>query len=756
MVLDGKKKSKWADMRTTLLESLNQLPDSGEPPEDRMNFLWNLTVGSEIATHTRVIRVTEKTLVVEVTGREWIQPLKSLERKILVTLRDHLHPANLTRIRYHVNEAPWPAQKHGEHISKPKPRKTLPTMTSIPPNTELKNIQDTELRATLSRLAGKFRFLSLLMVSVLISNCSSVNQAMSIPDEHTPRMAQSFAVRQINALKGKNPENTYRDPRAYYNYLVALKSEREGDFEKAALNYGRVVQFDPNRENVFTRLVILNLRIGRLEEALDFGHDALKRFPENFKIHMVVGDILTTQGKYREALEHYQHVIKRYPNGSRALLMSGYSYLGLEDLDNARELFEKAVLIDPSNPMGYQYLGILMAKENNFEGAVEKFRKAIKLRPSLIEARQNLARVLEQQDNYNDAIQQYRIILKLDPQNRKIREHMEQVHLIVSSESATTDPSQKPKLPLMPWEETDIHLVLGSLFYEQAIYLEAIDEFRLVLARQENKDLRFVIAKVYELLGRMDKAIQEIENYRTGQTDPVTVDVLLHLARLYGLNQEMDKSITFLTQAVEMEKDNDRLYHALALAHMSLNQNDKAIENINTAISINDKRDSYFFEQGALLERVGKYDAAIESMKQALAINPNHSNAHNFIGYMYATMGVDLDKALDHLKQALVIQPRNGYFLDSLGWVYYKKGEPEKALTHIKRAMIFTEPDPVLYDHLGDVQFSLKRNDEAVRAWKTSLALTLKKLKDPSGEIPDPEKLRKKISKANQGTKASF
>jgi Tfp pilus assembly protein PilF len=87
------------------------------------------------------------------------------------------------------------------------------------------------------------------------------------------------------------------------------------------------------------------------------------------------------------------------------------------------------------------------------------------------------------------------------------------------------------------------------------------------------------------------------------------------------------------------------------------------------------------------------------------------------------------------LEQALNIQPRNGYFLDSLGWIYHKKGEPKQALVHIKKAMVYAQPDPVLYDHLGDVHFSMDNVTEARKAWKTSLALTLRPRKT-SGENP--------------------
>ena len=145
-------------------------------------------------------------------------------------------------------------------------------------------------------------------------------------------------------------------------------------------------------------------------------------------------------------------------------------------------------------------------------------------------------------------------------------------------------------------------------------------------------------------------------------------------------------------------------------------------------------------------------------MKQVVKLNPNHSNAHNFIGYMYALQGENLDLAVTHLEKALAIQPQNGYFLDSLGWVYYKKGEHHKALTEIKKAMIYTDPDPVLYDHLGDVHYSLENYGEANRAWKISLSLTQRKMSENQvqGELPDLQALQDKIRKVQQLINQSF
>ena len=50
----------------------------------------------------------------------------------------------------------------------------------------------------------------------------------------------------------------------------------------------------------------------------------------------------------------------------------------------------------------------------------------------------------------------------------------------------------------------------------------------------------------------------------------------------------------------------------------------------------------------------------------------------------------------------------------------------------------------------------MKNVTEARKAWKSSLALTLKKQEDPSGEIPDLDTLREKIREADQLMLQSF
>lgn len=758
----------WSSIDDVLAKSIQSLPAAPDPDLHRINLHWSLAVGEEMATRSRVVKVCKSTLKVEVMGPEWVSVVRAYQRKILAKLNKSSDFKDITSITIkQVEPAPrkpvQPRKAPAGAESRIQPMENNMTAS----DESLKSIADPELRGLLSRLGTKLRFVALACVSVFIlTNCASTQKSAhsSSPSarlsktvvkmKSPSRSNNSYAVRQVQALNKKYPDKHYRDPRAYYHYLKGYKFEREGDFDEAARHYSMVMQYDPTREDMHTHLVELFLRTGQFDQALESGKETLKHFPNNLRVRLILGDILSSQKKHQEALDHYKKVVEIDPGNARAYLLAGYNLRAMKQYDDAREHFKQATMVEPANPLGYHYLGSALARTGEMENAEEKFKKSLNLRPSFIEARENLARVLELQKKYSEAVQQYKIILKLKPNDKKIRDHLKEIDQALGAEPFD-EANTQAITPLEPGE-VNIHTQIGAIFYEQAVYLAAVDEFRLALANEENKELRLVIAKIYELLGRMDKAITEVEAYRQEGAAGESIDILLNLARLYGLNKEMKKSIDLLKRAVKMEPNNDRLYHALALAHMSLNQNKEALTNINQAIKLNDKKDTYFFEQGALLERLGRYDEAIASMTKTLEINSHHSNAHNFIGYIYATQGIDLDKALSHLEQALTIQPRNGYFLDSLGWIYYKKGEPGKALTHIKKAMVYAQPDPVLYDHLGDVYFAMENMTEARKAWKTSLALTLQKLDDPAGETPDPQELREKIRKADQKMLQSF
>ncbi|SVD07363.1 uncharacterized protein METZ01_LOCUS360217, partial [marine metagenome] len=311
------------------------------------------------------------------------------------------------------------------------------------------------------------------------------------------------------------------------------------------------------------------------------------------------------------------------------------------------------------------------------------------LRPNLLQSREFLAWIWDKQGNEDEAKREYKLLLKLDPLNKNIHERMASM----KGSSVIVGTAKYQSLVEDLLGNPQVHMKIGAIYYEQSIYLKALDEFQLIRAKNQTKEVLMVLGRVYEILGRVDRAIEEVNDLI--EIEPQSVSLMIYLARLYSKNSQPEETIRLIKDAIKVEEENDTLYHSLALAYMSVGQFDQAINKMQKAIAINENKDSYYFELGALLERTGKFELAIQSIKRSIELNPMHSNAHNFLGYMYAIQGKSLDKALGHLHKALSIQPRNGYFLDSLSWIYFKKGEPQRALDELKRAMVYTSPDPI-------------------------------------------------------------
>ena len=94
----------------------------------------------------------------------------------------------------------------------------------------------------------------------------------------------------------------------------------------------------------------------------------------------------------------------------------------------------------------------------------------------------------------------------------------------------------------------------------------------------------------------------------------------------------------------------------------------------------------------------------MELIEKALEIEPNNHLFQNFLGYMYAETGTNLDEALNLIEKALKQEPENGAYLDSLGWVYYKKKDYKKAYKYINEALKYMPDEKELLDHLNAVK----------------------------------------------------
>ena len=144
------------------------------------------------------------------------------------------------------------------------------------------------------------------------------------------------------------------------------------------------------------------------------------------------------------------------------------------------------------------------------------------------------------------------------------------------------------------------------------------------------------------------------------------------------------------------------------------------------------------FRLGSSMERDGDSAGAEAVFLKLLATRPNDAATQNYLGYMWADKGVQLEKAREMLEKAVVREPRNAAYLDSLGWVYFRLGRIDSAEKNLREAHRREPTDPTIAEHLGDLEMKRGNMAGAIQNWEKALEL----------QTEEPDRVKQKLQKA--------
>lgn len=117
----------------------------------------------------------------------------------------------------------------------------------------------------------------------------------------------------------------------------------------------------------------------------------------------------------------------------------------------------------------------------------------------------------------------------------------------------------------------------------------------------------------------------------------------------------------------------------------------------------------------------GRKADAEETLRRILSEQGDIPHALNYLGYMLAEEGRDLEEARRMTERAVLMQPDNGAFVDSLGWALFRLGRLGEARKYLERASRLEPDDPTILEHLGDVYRAQGDHGAARRAYRQAL-----------------------------------
>ena len=224
--------------------------------------------------------------------------------------------------------------------------------------------------------------------------------------------------------------------------------------------------------------------------------------------------------------------------------------------------------------------------------------------------------------------------------------------------------------------------------------------------------------QIFNLIGELYEDTKEnecaIKNYRLSlQANPNQLPPYLRSVLILMRARKLDEALILLDTAREKFPDTPQISYFYGLVYSDRKDFPNALKFLEETARLASASNPelldaiFYFYLGAALERNGKFDAAVEKFRRAIEMNPDYADACNYLGYLFAERGMNLEEARHLVQRALAIESNNGAFLDSLGWIYYRLKQLPEALTQLQRAAELIPNDPVIHEHLGEVHRAL-------------------------------------------------
>jgi Flp pilus assembly protein TadD len=287
--------------------------------------------------------------------------------------------------------------------------------------------------------------------------------------------------------------------------------------------------------------------------------------------------------------------------------------------------------------------------------------------------------------------------------------------------------------------------VQGRLALAQA-YVAARDMNNAIEALREIVDDE---PRVANMLGQFQEQAGKLKDAADSYTKALSVAPnsrelkVRRIAALLGA-KEFERAADFAGKAQTQHPDDLRFPQLRAHALQQLGDTARAIGVLEPVARANPNDATTQLALADMYNTVGRRNDAERTVRQLVSIEPGNADALNYLGYLLADSGRQLDEAIRLVRKALDIEPNNPNFLDSLGWAYYRRGDYEDAEKYLTPAAQQMPRNGTVQEHYGDVLAKRGRWQDAIAAWTRALqgdegdinkAAVEKKIADARGKV---------------------
>ncbi len=161
-----------------------------------------------------------------------------------------------------------------------------------------------------------------------------------------------------------------------------------------------------------------------LDKSLDTARKLQKMNPEAAEGYLLEAEVMQKLNQWDPSIESLNEAIERDEKNGRLYNLRGYAFLNKNDLEQARENFEKAIDLEDL-PAAHRHLVLYKLMSGDGSEAISYLLERIKSDPRDIENWIMMGDLMKKGGHEEKARSYYEQALKMDPENNYVKNQLE-------------------------------------------------------------------------------------------------------------------------------------------------------------------------------------------------------------------------------------------------------------------------------------------------------------------------------------------
>ena len=199
---------------------------------------------------------------------------------------------------------------------------------------------------------------------------------------------------------------------------------KTGDLKGSEALCRKMLAVDPRHPGALNTLALIALQVGNTYEAVRLMLQAVESQPKNHRIRRNLCELFRRLGKIDEAIREGEEAIRLAPDDVESNYNLGVALQTREEHEAASAIFGRVLELDPEHNFAWNNLGVAQSKMGDDDAAFESHLRATEIDSRHKEAQTNVAAILIQRGDLQGATDRIEKALEVDKTFIKAHHHL--------------------------------------------------------------------------------------------------------------------------------------------------------------------------------------------------------------------------------------------------------------------------------------------------------------------------------------------